>query len=211
MAGNEFDRDESAPLSPESFVRIALLFYGGLGCVALLWRMSTPGASILSPDGATLPDLSLGRAVAAGFGVGLVALALSEALTRWTAIGEALAETLGEGLSGIGRADGILLAFASGLAEEMFFRGALQPAIGLVWASLVFGACHFLPRRELVLWSGYAVAMGLAFGLLFEFTGHLAAPVTAHIVVNAVNLPRLASRARDQQAKSGGPGRPFSG
>ena len=63
------------------------------------------------------------------------------------------------------------------------------------WASILFGACHFLPRRELALWSVYAVAMGFAFGWLFEATGHLLAPIAAHVLVNAVNLPRLARRA----------------
>ena len=106
-----------------------------------------------------------------------------------------MADVLGSELVGLGRGDAVLLALASGIGEEMFFRGALQPAVGIVWASLIFGACHFLPRRELVLWSGYAVVMGLAFGWLFEATGHLAAPIAAHVLVNAVNLPRLARRA----------------
>lgn len=177
------------------FVRGALFFYGGLGCVALVWRMSTPGVSILHPPGHPETLEGLGGAIVAGIVLGLVSLGLSELLTRFSRLGEALADTLGESLTGITAADGILLAFASGIAEEMFFRGALQPAVGLVWASLVFGACHFLPRRELALWSLYAVAMGFAFGWLFEATGHLAAPIAAHVLVNAVNLPRLARRA----------------
>ena len=84
----------------------------------------------------------------------------------------------------------------------MLFRGALQPAVGIVWASLIFGACHFLPRKELMLWSVYAVAMGFAFGLLYEWTGHLMAPVTAHALVNGVNLPRLARRYEERQSMS---------
>ena len=107
--------------------------------------------------------------------MGLIAVLVSELLTRWTDLGEALADVLGEGLAGIGIADAILLALASGIAEEMLFRGALQPAVGLFWASLIFGACHFLPRKELALWSVYAVLMGFAFGWLYEWTGHLVA------------------------------------
>ena len=182
------------------FVRGALLFYGVLGCVALAWRMSTPGASIFHPPGHPETLEGLGGAMLAGLILGLFSLGLSEGLTRFSSLGEALADTLGESLVGITAADGILLAFASGIAEEMFFRGALQPAVGLVWASLLFGACHFLPRRELALWSLYAVAMGFAFGWLFEATGHLVAPIAAHVLVNAVNLPRLARRAEGRSA-----------
>ena len=142
----------------------------------------------------------MGILLACGLGasLGLVAVGLSELLTRFTALGEALADVLGEGLAGIGRADAILLAFASGIAEEMFFRGALQPAVGLFWASIAFGACHFLPRRELALWTVFAVAMGLAFGWLFEWTGQLVAPVAAHVVINGINLPRLAQRGAER-------------
>lgn len=179
---------------PENFVRSALLFYGFLGCVALLWRMSTPGESILYPGPPPATEGGITRPLILGLGVGAASLGISEAMTRWTNAGERLASALSERLVGLGRGDAFLLALASGMAEEMFFRGALQPATGLVAASLIFGACHFVPRRDLAIWSGYAVVMGFALGLLYERAGHLAAPIAAHVLVNAVNLPRLARR-----------------
>jgi membrane protease YdiL (CAAX protease family) len=186
--------DPSAP-NPQGFVRSALIFYGLMGCAALLWRMAVPGQSILHPSFEAATDAwSLSGALLAGLAVGLVAVLISELLTRWTNLGEALADVLGEGLAGIGTGDAILLALASGIAEEMLFRGALQPAVGLFWASLIFGACHFLPRKELALWSVYAVLMGFAFGWLYEWTGQLVAPIAAHALVNGINLPRLARR-----------------
>lgn len=181
--------------NPQGFVRSALVFYGLMGCAALLWRMAVPGQSILHPSiEAAGRASSLFGAVLAGLAVGLVAVGVSELLTRWTDLGEGLADVLGEGLAGIGTSDALLLALASGIAEEMLFRGALQPVVGLFWASLIFGACHFLPRRELVAWSVYAVLMGLALGWLYEWTGQLLAPIAAHTLVNAINLPRLARR-----------------
>jgi membrane protease YdiL (CAAX protease family) len=51
-----------------------------------------------------------------------------------------------------------------------------------------------LPRKELALWSVYAVLMGFAFGWLYEWTGQLVAPIAAHVIVNGINLPRLARR-----------------
>lgn len=197
------DLESRAPEGmPDDFVRTALLFYGALGSVALLWRMSTPGESILYPAGRFEAAFGSFEALFAGLLVGGGALGVSEWLTRSSSLGEALADTLGESLLGLGRADALLLALASGIGEELFFRGALQPAVGLVWASLAFGACHFLPRRDLVLWSLYAVVTGFAFGWLFESTGHLLAPIAAHVLVNAVNLPRLAERAASRRAAS---------
>jgi membrane protease YdiL (CAAX protease family) len=174
---------------------MALLFYGVMGCIALVWRMSASPDSILAPG---VPDSGAGSgilgAVFAGLVVGLASVGISEWLTQGTKLGEQLADLLGESLAGITAGDAFLLALASGMAEEMFFRGALQPAVGIVWASLIFGACHFLPRRELAIWSLYAVVMGFAFGWLFEWTGSLLAPIVAHTVVNGINLPRLARR-----------------
>jgi membrane protease YdiL (CAAX protease family) len=197
---DEHEPNHPAPQEPlpdrQAFVRTALGFYGAMGCLALLWRMGVSSESILFPGAGVGAEgsPSLWAAVTAGLLVGLVSVGLSEALTRATKLGDQLADLLGESLSGLTMGDAMLLALASGMAEEMFFRGALQPAVGLGWASLIFGACHFMPRRELAIWSFYALAMGLAFGWLFEWTGHLAAPITAHVVVNGINLPRLARR-----------------
>ena len=195
---NEARPDSPTP-DPQGFVRSALIFYGLMGCAALLWRMAVPGESIIHPSlEAASRASSLSGAVFTGLAVGLLALGVSELLTRWTDLGDGLADVLGEGLAGIRTGDAILLALASGTAEEMLFRGALQPAVGLVWASLIFGACHFLPRKELILWSVYAVLMGLAFGWLYEWTGHLVAPIAAHTLVNGINLPRLARRLEER-------------
>ncbi len=197
---DEEPEEELEPVDPQGLMRAGLIFYGVMGCLALLWRMWTPGESIFHPSIAAAETAwSPLAAIGMGVFVGLAAIALSEALTQWSDLGEALADLLGEGVAGLSVADGILLALASGFAEEMFFRGAMQPALGLFWASLAFGACHFMPRRELALWSLFAVVMGVAFGALFEWTGQLAAPIAAHVVVNAVNLPRLGRRFEEKQ------------
>ncbi len=195
---SESGEGEPSDAGPGHFVRSALIFYGVMGCGALLWRMSSPGESILHPAASVDPAKGMAFALGAGIVVGLLAVGLSEILTRATALGKSLADVLGEGLAGIGHADALLLALASGTAEELFFRGALQPAVGIFWASIAFGACHFLPRRELALWSLYAVGMGFALGGLYEWTGQILAPIAAHVVVNGVNLPRLARRVEDR-------------
>ncbi|MBJ21547.1 MAG: CPBP family intramembrane metalloprotease [bacterium] len=171
-----------------------------MGCGALFWRMSSPGDSILHPSASVAPALGMAPALGVGILVGVVAVGLSELLTRYTELGESLADVLAESLAGIGRADALLLALASGLAEELFFRGALQSVVGLFWASIAFGACHFLPRRELALWSVYAVGMGFALGGLYEWTGQILAPIATHVVVNGINLPRLVRRAEERSS-----------
>ncbi|MEZ4334082.1 MAG: CPBP family intramembrane glutamic endopeptidase [Myxococcota bacterium] len=198
--------EEGPARGPRSIVRPGLYFYGAMGIVALLWRMSSPGESILHPSiEAEARAWPLAAAVGVGGLAGLLVVGVSELLTRWTRLGRDLSDLLAESIGPLGRADAWLLAFASGLAEEMFFRGALQAKAGLVVASVCFGAAHFLPRRELVLWSVFAVLIGFGLGGLYLWTGQLAAPIAAHVLVNGINLPRLAARhAAGADPRSGG-------
>ncbi len=88
----------------------------------------------------------------------------------------------------------LLLAALSGVAEETLFRGMLQPRVGLVAASLLFGLAHFVPRRELLPWTLMSIAAGFLLGWLFDTTGNLVAPVVAHAGINAVNLRFVSQR-----------------
>ena len=82
----------------------------------------------------------------------------------------------------------------SGFAEEAFFRGALQPRVGWLAASVLFGLAHFAPSRALLPWTGFAIVAGGILGGLYAATGNLLAPVLAHALVNALNLRWLSRR-----------------
>ncbi len=82
----------------------------------------------------------------------------------------------------------VLVAIFSGLGEETFFRGAVQPEFGLVVASLVFGLVHVGPDRRYLVWTAWAVLAGFMFGALYEITGGLLAPILAHSAHNAATL-----------------------
>jgi membrane protease YdiL (CAAX protease family) len=92
--------------------------------------------------------------------------------------------------------DALVLALASGIAEEVLFRGAIQPALGLWWTSLLFGLLHFPPDRRLAGWPIFAGVLGLAFGGVYELTGNLLGPIVAHLTINYVGLRRLGSIPR---------------
>lgn len=89
-----------------------------------------------------------------------------------------------------GAADGTLLVLgiASGIAEELFFRGLLAPVLGLVLSSLAFGGVHQLRGRVGWIWASWAAVMGLLFGALFLGTGSLLGPIVAHATINVMNL-----------------------
>jgi membrane protease YdiL (CAAX protease family) len=171
---------------------VAFLFYGLVFAVAVLWRVGFLREPLFyaSPRAAER-GVHLAWDLATGMGAAGLVVVLSRELTLRTASGRLLAQTLGRLIGSLTLRECILLALASGIGEEAFFRGALQPRVGLVLASLLFGAAHFVPRRGLVAWSAFSVAAGFLLGGLFVWTGNLLAPVTAHIGINAVNLRLL--------------------
>ncbi len=89
---------------------------------------------------------------------------------------------------------GVLAIFLAPVTEEMLFRGILYPLIkragypklALWGVSLLFAAVHvnfvtFVPL----------LALALALTLLYEFTDNLLAPVTTHVLFNALNFVEL--------------------
>jgi membrane protease YdiL (CAAX protease family) len=86
------------------------------------------------------------------------------------------------------------IGILSGVAEEMFFRGALQPSVGLIPASLAFGLAHLVPRHPFWNWSLYATFAGFLLGCLFELTLHLLPVMVAHGLTNFVLIVDLNRR-----------------
>jgi membrane protease YdiL (CAAX protease family) len=174
-------------------VRWVLIFYGALGAAAVAWRLWADGMLPwrASPDTPLAPLwLRLGLGVAAG--VALVAA--SRFATERSRAGRALADELSALIGPLSERRALGFALASGLAEEAFFRAALQPRVGLLAATVLFAAAHYVPRPGLRVWSLFALAAGGLFGALFEATGDLLAPAVAHAVVNGLNLRWLARR-----------------
>lgn len=184
-----------ASRSPTSVVRLALLFYLPLALAGLAWRVLLAGEPILYASArAQVAGLHPLRDLAAGLLAAGLTVLVSWEFTRRTRAGEALARSLASALGELSLRQCVILALLSGIGEEIFFRGALQPRVGLWAASLLFGLAHFVPRRELLPWTAFSIGAGLLLGALFEATGNLVAPIAAHATVNAVNLRLLVRR-----------------
>ncbi|MEB2344334.1 MAG: CPBP family intramembrane metalloprotease [Deltaproteobacteria bacterium] len=185
-------------------LRLGLAFYAALWGVAFVWRHLGQGGSLwlASPES----ELHLLRHGAFGLAAGAALVAGSSWLTSRFAAGERLARALAEAVGPLRPGQAWILALASGIGEEAFFRGALQPVAGLGLTTLLFALAHFVPRRELWLWSVFAAVAGLLLGGLYELTGSLLAPTVAHVVVNGVNLNRLVRQyGPGSRAPGGGP------
>ena len=179
---------------PETLVRLALVFYGLLFCAALLWTGLAGRPLAFTDEAAARTGVHWPRDLAAGGLAAGVVILISQQVTERTRFGERSARALGGVLGRLDWSHCLVLSAVSGIAEEAFFRGAVQPRFGLVAASLLFGLAHFAPRRDLLPWTVFSIAAGFLLGALFEATGNLVAPVVAHAGINAVNLRYLSVR-----------------
>jgi membrane protease YdiL (CAAX protease family) len=177
-------------------VPLAVAFYAVMALVAVAWRllMDGQGPFFAAPERGGAAGGLLLRHAFLGLLAGGGLIVASRLWIRHTRMGRVLARRLAEILGPLSGGQVAVLALASGLGEEAFFRGALQPRVGLVLASLLFGLAHLVPRRELVPWAGFAALAGGLLGALFDYTGNLLAPAVAHVLINGVNL-RWLSRA----------------
>lgn len=97
------------------------------------------------------------------------------------------------------------VALLAGVGEELLFRGVVQwklgewfsPAIGLVLASLLFGAAHALSKLYFIL----ATVIGLYLGWFAMYFGEIVTPIVAHALYDFLALVYLsrAGKWRDRK------------
>lgn len=89
-----------------------------------------------------------------------------------------------------------LMALAAGLGEELLFRAALQPLLGLWLSTALFTAVHYwVPVKGLAraLYALFVFTVSLVLGQLLVLFGPLAA-MSAHAVVDLILLFLLRER-----------------
>ena len=145
-----------------------------------------PLAELLGPDAGPLAGHGLSVLGGVGLAVATV-LATRHFVRRWQ-WARALHTDLRPAIRGAGDGTTLILGIASALGEELFFRGLLTTAFGLIASSLAFGLLHQMRGRVRWVWAGWATVMGLLFGALFLATGSLLGALVAHAAINVANL-----------------------
>lgn len=92
----------------------------------------------------------------------------------------------------------VIIGIAAGLGEEWLFRGVLQPLVGLLVASVLFGLAH-MGGRHMLAFAIWASVMGAALGGLAIVTGGLIAPMVAHGLYDMLALAHLRRSAHEQR------------
>ena len=161
--------------------------YGGMALVALviaagrgnpdLYRLDAGAAGWLLPAGPAI-----------GFGIGLGVVGLTRLATRHFQWARDLHSSFRDLLGPLSTREIVILALASSIGEELLFRGALLPWLGVWPQAVIFALLHVGPGKRFLPWTLSAAVLGLAFGWLAVWTGNLGGPIAAHFAINFFNL-----------------------
>ncbi len=171
----------------------AQLVIGLYGALALLAILLSAGRG--DPDPYRLDDdiaarwLLLGPLIGLAIGLALVwATRLLTARYEWA---RGMHSGFRDILGPLTTRDIVILAAASSIGEELLFRGALLPWIGVWPQALAFALLHVAPGKRLVQflpWTASAFVVGVGLGYVADATGNLGAPIVAHFTINLLNL-----------------------
>jgi membrane protease YdiL (CAAX protease family) len=89
--------------------------------------------------------------------------------------------------------DIVIISVSAGVGEELFFRGAVQPYLGVLWTAVAFVALHgYLNPKDwrMTTYGLLMTAIIVALGYMTEYVGIVSA-MLAHVVIDLVLLCRL--------------------
>jgi membrane protease YdiL (CAAX protease family) len=171
---------------PPSRAALIIGLYGGLAGLAVLVGVLRGHPDIYRVGGSAPWKLALSPLVGVACGLAIVFL------TRLCVHRFEWARRLHRSFRGLlGALHGgeiWILAFASSVGEELFFRGALLPWLGVWGQAVVFALLHVGPGVRYLPWTLAAFLVGLLFGGLVLGLGDLGAPIVAHFTINFLNL-----------------------
>jgi membrane protease YdiL (CAAX protease family) len=142
--------------------------------------------------------------LAGGLALAVAIIAATRYFVRNTAWASSLHEDLRPMARALGEGAIVPVALASSVGEEMLFRGALTPWLGVVVSSVLFGLLHQMRGRSRLSWVAFATVVGLLLAGLFRATGSLVGPIVAHALINGVNLRFLIHHAPPRRQAMGG-------
>jgi membrane protease YdiL (CAAX protease family) len=170
---------------------LILSLYGALALLALLISAGRDDIDIYRIEGRST-SLFLALSPLIGLAVALAVVFLSRFAVHRFVWARRLHTDFRSLLGPLSGREILILAVASAVGEELLFRGALQPMIGIWPQAVVFALLHIGPGTRFLPWTLSAFAVGLVFGWLFHATGDLGGPIVAHFAINFMNLHFIA-------------------
>jgi uncharacterized protein len=168
---------------------LVLVLYMGIGAAGLVWARMRGEPNVWRYPGHAAPQTVFGALTGVFIGLGFVFVSrLTVHRFEWA---RSLHRDFRSRLYPLSTYELVVLAGASSVGEEVFFRGALLPVVGVFLSSALFALLHIGPRLRYLPWTLSSLLAGLVFGQLFVWSGDLTGPLLAHFTVNFLNLGHL--------------------
>jgi membrane protease YdiL (CAAX protease family) len=178
---------ETSPPPPLSRASLVIGLYASMGIVAFLIAAGRGDPDLYRLGGSPeVWELGAGPLIGALLGLGVVGL--TRIATRHFQWARDLHVSFRDLLGPLTAREIVILALASSIGEELLFRGALLPWVGVWLQAVVFALLHIGPGRRFLPWTVSALVLGLAFGYVAQWTGNLGGPIAAHFAINYLNL-----------------------
>ena len=215
VLGQETDLDLSAISIPQLFI-LHGLFVMALIIWYVLGFSGSPGFPVVGRNswasqlGLRAPsiwrDIGLGLVVGVGAWVVVLVALMSVALLIWWLGGAELLPTqpppMVPWIAGLPIAVRLLVSLSAGVVEETFFRGFLQPRMGVLLSTALFVLAHASYEQPLMLVG--ITLLSLIYGLLVLWRQTIWPAIAAHTLFDALQLLVVVPWALDM-LEEGGP------
>ena len=184
------------PLSSDELIVAAFQLYGIMLVFSMILTYLFFGTLYIWPGSFEKMVYGIGGGIIVGLVISLISRILIY-FPRWKKLFTGFKKLLGH----LDVKDVFLLALMSGFGEEAFFRGFLQPWLGIPVASFLFAVLH-APQlfnggndnaSSFSLWPWFALAAGIILGWLTLLTGTWLSSAVAHFLVNYLNIVYICS------------------
>jgi membrane protease YdiL (CAAX protease family) len=183
-----------SPQTAAGRATVVASFYLALALAGFLWHAIDQENNDIWRSSADVDLLTLLWTPVLGLALGLAVVFVFRVLERRAAWLPTLHREFRAILGRPPMAEIVLLAAASSIGEEIFFRGAMLDAWGPWLSSLIFALLHVPPKRELWPWTLSAGLLGLMLAGLTHWTGNLGPAIVAHFVINLINFTYITRR-----------------
>jgi membrane protease YdiL (CAAX protease family) len=195
-----FSPSQPSPAPPLSRASLVIGLYGAMALVGLLIAAGRGNPDLYRLGSPEAWQLLMGPIL--GFAIGAGVVGLTRLATRHFQWARDLHVSFHDLLGPLTGHEIVILALASSIGEELLFRGALLPWMGVWLQALVFALLHVGPGRRFLPWTISALVLGVAFGWLAAWTGSLGAPIAAHFAINFLNLRHIVRTALPAHGKA---------
>jgi len=187
MTEPEDQREPEEEPEPGMVLAAGVVIYGAMGGAALLWLWFRDRLDALG-------ELSIGEhgvlaGSALGLVVGVVGAFVVDRISRRFQSFEELTSTAQRLFARSGEGVGIAFALISAVAEELFFRLAVQDVFGLVGSVAVYVLLNSSVGG--LRWIAFTAAHALVLGLIVQSGFGLLGSTTAHAILNHLCLRRI--------------------